>query len=80
MLKTRVKNALKKHINLKINLNLVAQFMLPSSGDSDYKNFTTPNVVVINEHEIDEMSDQLFERILTDVCMSKCLFFYLNFQ
>ena len=69
LLKTRLVNALrkKKKANLKVNVELSADFELTRTGEVEPKYFATPNAAITATTDLDEVMVNFREIILTKV-------------
>ncbi|XP_071056220.1 uncharacterized protein [Onthophagus taurus] len=65
LIKSRVQNALKRGmIGLKLNLELSANFIIPTSGEEDAKYFNTSNSVVLQSSSI----TSILKNFIEDIC------------
>lgn len=68
LIESRTQNALKQNmIGLKLNLELSANFIIPTSGEEDIKYFNTSNVVILISSSIKSLLRDLIEDILNQV-------------
>lgn len=68
LLKSRLVNALrKKKTNLKVNVELSADFELSRTGEIEAKYFATPNAALTPTSNLDEVMDNFKEVIMTKV-------------
>ena len=70
LLKSRLVNALrKKKANLKVNVELSADFELSRTGEIEPKYFATPNFVITPTTKLNEEMEHFSEIILAKVCI-----------
>lgn len=68
LLKSRLVNALrKKKANLKVNVELSADFELNRTGEIEPKYFATPNAAITTTTNLNEVMENFKEVILTKV-------------
>lgn len=78
MIVLRLKNALKKMVALKFNLQLTCKFILPESEEITEKHFNTANKVILAATDINEILEQLFEDLRVQVYAYTFFFFEMK--